>query len=99
MLAALPLLMGYILGIAETPVADKKMIGQCICLLRRQQSACLLVDKLAGAIMVDSSGWRLAWGFLSGRPLLGVVGLRLRIRLKRARHHALPGMSCAPWLQ
>jgi hypothetical protein len=83
MLAALPLLMGYILGIAETPIADEKMIGQRICFLRRQQSACLLVDKLAGAVMANSGRWKLAWGFLSGR-LLGAAGLRLRICLERA---------------
>jgi len=83
MLAALPLLMGYILGIAETPIADKQMIGQCVCFLWRQQSACLLVDKLAGAVMANRSGWKLAWGFLFGR-LLGASAIQPRICLERA---------------
>jgi hypothetical protein len=81
MLAALSLLMGYVLGIAETPVTDEKMIGQRIRFLGRQQPTCLLVYKLAGAVMVDSSDWKLAWGFLSSR-FLGAAVLRVRILLE-----------------
>src|SRR5215475_8267353 len=98
MLAALAFLMGDVLGIAETPVADKKMVRQRICFLRRKQPACLLVDKLAGAVMVDGSGRKLAWGFLSSWLLLGAAGLRPRILLERACHHALMVMSYAPRL-
>jgi hypothetical protein len=81
MLAALSLLMGYVLGIAETPVTDEKMIGQRIRFLGRQQPTCLLVYKLAGAVMDDSSCWTMAWGCLSSR-FLGAAVLRVRILLE-----------------
>ena len=66
MFAALALLMGNVLSVAEAPVADKKMIGKRIRLLGRQQSSRLLVYEFTGALMADHRFRKLARALLSG---------------------------------
>ena len=74
MFAALALLMGNVLSVAEAPVADKKVIGKRIRILGRQQSSCLLDYEFPGALVADHRFRKLALALLSG-GLLGSAAL------------------------